>query len=138
MNTTTVHDRLDREQARWQAVKDAVLGSGVAGSDEQEWIGELDRAGQHPADLASETAERELDFGLLGEADRMLAEVADARRRLEHGTYGRCQTCGLDIPPARLAAVPATRFCVTHERAVEPTWSTGAVGRAGDGRPSSH
>jgi RNA polymerase-binding transcription factor DksA len=79
--------------------------------------------------LATETAEREFDFGLLAEADQVLDEVAEARRRLEAGTYGICQTCGGRIPAARLAAVPAARFCVVHERALEPTWAGGAVAR---------
>lgn len=137
MNTTLVHDRLAREEARWRAVKVAVLGAGMADDADPAGMADPDRGGHHPADLATETAERELDLGLLEEADRMLEEVADARRRLAAGTYGRCQTCGAAIPAARLAAVPATRFCVAHERAVEPTWAGGGVGRRDDPRRAS-
>lgn len=125
----TVQRHLDDEERRWLAVRAAVLGTDAEGRGEQDWIGDHDRAGHHPADLASDTTERELDFGLLAEADAMLDEVAEARRRLATGAYGLCQTCGEQIPAARLLAVPATRYCVTHERAVEPRWSSGAVGR---------
>lgn len=129
MDTKTVQRHLDAEERRWQKVRAALLGTHVTDEDESTWIGELDRAGQHPADLASETMEREIDFGLLEEADLMIVEIDEARARLASGTYGRCQTCNAEIPTARLNAVPATRFCVAHERALEPRWATGAVGR---------
>jgi DnaK suppressor protein len=40
--------------------------------------------------------------------------VALALQRLEDGTYGRCEACGVAIEPARLEAMPATRFCISH------------------------
>ena len=33
---------------------------------------------------------------------------------LEAGTYGHCEVCGEAIQPARLEAMPATRFCIHH------------------------
>jgi hypothetical protein len=38
---------------------------------------------------------------------------------VDAGTYGTCETCGAPIPEGRLAAVPATRFCVGCERVWE-------------------
>jgi len=93
VDTKTVHRRLDAEERQWQRARAALLGTHVSEEEASTWVGELDRAGQHPADLASETVEREVDFSLLEEADVMLAEVAEARARLASGTYGRCQTC---------------------------------------------
>jgi RNA polymerase-binding transcription factor DksA len=119
MDRTVVERLLDHEERRWQQARRTLLGEHVQDQDERDWVGELDRAGQHPADLASETAEREIDVSLLHEADTMLQEVRDAQARLEHGTYGVCQTCGHPIPEARLRLVPATRHCVLDERAAE-------------------
>ena len=34
--------------------------------------------------------------------------------RLENGTYGVCEVCGVAIAPARLEAMPAARFCINH------------------------
>ena len=45
--------------------------------------------------------------GELDEAERALAKLDD-------GTYGICETCGEPIPPARLEAMPAARFCIDH------------------------
>ena len=41
-------------------------------------------------------------------------EVALALGRLEDGTYGSCEVCGVAIAPARLEAMPATRYCINH------------------------
>ena len=56
---------------------------------------------------------------MLARIDRDRAELADALRRLDAGTYGTCLTCGDAIPDGRLEAVPATRFCRDHEAAAE-------------------
>jgi RNA polymerase-binding transcription factor DksA len=50
-------------------------------------------------------------------AAQLRAELDDVERalaKLDEGTYGRCETCGDPIAPARLEAMPATRFCITH------------------------
>ncbi len=48
--------------------------------------------------------------------ERMLevrAEVLRSLAKLEESTYGRCDRCGLDIPSARLEALP---WATTHVR----------------------
>ncbi len=56
--------------------------------------------------------ERQQLAGLLDEARAALAEIDAARRRLDDGSYGRCTSCGHDISPQRLDALPATPVCV--------------------------
>jgi len=41
--------------------------------------------------------------------------VQRALVRLAEGRYGRCDVCGGTIPDERLVAVPATRFCLSHQ-----------------------
>ena len=41
-----------------------------------------------------------------------LRAVEAALVRLDDGTYGRCETCGRDIPDERLRARPVARTCV--------------------------
>ncbi|MFM9124633.1 MAG: TraR/DksA family transcriptional regulator [Actinomycetota bacterium] len=45
-----------------------------------------------------------------------LAEVEEALGRIDAGTYGRCVDCGGEIPPKRLAALPASARCVECQR----------------------
>ena len=48
---------------------------------------------------------------------RTLEEVEDALKRVADGTYGKCITCGREIPPARLKAIPWTPYCLEHQEA---------------------
>src|ERR1700677_4637144 len=64
------------------------------------------------ADSSQVTAERGEAERLATELREALDEVDAAIERLEAGTYGRCQACGKPISPARLEAMPATRFCI--------------------------
>ena len=66
------------------------------------------------ADSSQVTAERGEAGVLAGQLRETLEEVALAIARLEDGSYGRCEACGADIAPARLEAMPATRFCISH------------------------
>ncbi len=66
------------------------------------------------ADSSQVTAERGEAGVLAGQLQETLNEVALALRRLEDGTYGRCEVCGEPIEPARLEAMPATKFCIKH------------------------
>lgn len=56
--------------------------------------------------------ERQQLSALLHDARARLADLDAALERLDRGTYGICRTCGRDIGPQRLAALPATPFCV--------------------------
>lgn len=49
----------------------------------------------------------------LGESERAeLARVRHALSRLDAGTYTTCESCGEDIPAARLEVVPDASRCV--------------------------
>jgi DnaK suppressor protein len=66
------------------------------------------------ADSSQVTAERGEAEVLAGQLRETLSEVAQALIRLEDGSYGTCEVCGEAINPARLEAMPATRFCINH------------------------
>jgi hypothetical protein len=38
--------------------------------------------------------------------------VRDALARIDNGSFGKCENCGKAIAPARLEAIPYTRYCV--------------------------
>jgi RNA polymerase-binding transcription factor DksA len=66
------------------------------------------------ADSSQVTAERGEAEVLAVQLQDTLREVARALGRLEAGDYGRCEVCSVEIQPARLEAMPATRFCIDH------------------------
>ena len=43
-----------------------------------------------------------------------LEAVEAAMLRLDEGTYGRCMSCGRDIPEAELTADPLATTCAAH------------------------
>lgn len=49
---------------------------------------------------------------MLRQANQHLEEVDAALLRVEQGTYGVCESCGRDIPTARLEVRPYARRCV--------------------------
>lgn len=65
------------------------------------------------ADTSQVSAERGEAAALAGQLREALAEVEAAIDRLANGTYGRCESCGKPIGPARLEAKPAARRCIT-------------------------
>jgi len=85
--------------------------------------GELSTADQHPAELGSETFERELELTTLSIVEGELKEIDDALRRLDHGSYGICEECGKPIDEARLEAVPWARYCVVDQARIEQALS---------------
>ncbi len=66
------------------------------------------------ADTSQVTAERGEAEALAGQLKETLEEVAAAIARLDNGSYGKCEVCDVAINPARLEAMPATRFCIDH------------------------
>jgi RNA polymerase-binding transcription factor DksA len=140
-NQDQFRTRLDDERRQLVGLVAALEDEGMSRESEAESVSELAPASQHPADMASETFERERDLGLLDEFRQELAEVDSAAARLADGSYGVCVGCGERIDPDRLEAVPATPRCkACQDRyelggalTAEPSPMTAAMERFGDG-----
>src|SRR5580698_7718181 len=63
--------------------------------------------------IASTASDRQHVAALLASAKEQLAAIARAERRLDDGSYGRCERCGQEIGAERMAARPAAATCVT-------------------------
>lgn len=67
--------------------------------------------GMDTYDLASEERDREINF-ILSDRERLkIRQVDDALSRMAEGSYGVCESCGLEIAQERLEAMPFTRLC---------------------------
>lgn len=64
------------------------------------------------ADSAQATTERAEFLALAEQLRTHHKEVRAALERLEAGTYGKCESCGEEIPLDRLEAIPTARLCV--------------------------
>lgn len=66
----------------------------------------------HPADDGTVAFEQAADLAVRENARRILYQVERALFRMEEGTYGVCRQCGDKVDPARLNAIPYTRYCL--------------------------
>ena len=64
------------------------------------------------AELGSGNFDQELTLSLLGSEKDALDQIEAAIERIEDGSYGRCETCGVKIPKSRLEAIPYAAQCV--------------------------
>ena len=73
----------------------------------------------HMADAGTDTYDRDLALGMLSSEQDALYEIDEAITRIRNGTYGRCELTGKPIQPARLLAIPWTRFSASAEQQLE-------------------
>jgi DnaK suppressor protein len=73
----------------------------------------------HLGDLATETHDREVEFGLEENADEVVLEIDAALKRIDAGTYGVCGACGKPIGRERLEARPWATLCIDDQRRQE-------------------
>jgi DnaK suppressor protein len=68
--------------------------------------------GKRIGDGTTEAIDRLTKVGTARELEASLADVERALEKIDDGTYGRCDTCGETIAPARLEARPWSVRCV--------------------------
>jgi len=73
----------------------------------------------HMADIGTDNYELENTLGLMDSERKLLAEIDDALRRIEDGTYGICEGNGEPISKERLEAIPWARYCVAYASMLE-------------------
>lgn len=67
---------------------------------------------QDVADRAADSYTKEFLFSQ-SNTDRVLLDMVDrALKRIRDGTFGACVSCGSDINPRRLEAVPWALYCI--------------------------
>jgi DnaK suppressor protein len=67
--------------------------------------------------------EQGLDLAVLQMKADTCRDIEGAIRRIQAGTFGRCEKCGAVIPPARLQAVPFAVRCRDCQAKAEETGS---------------
>ena len=119
MDDQDARDRLAAERDRLEQLRRGFDAEHLHDETEEESSSELSHVDNHPADVATDTFEREKDFSILEQVEAELADVERALQRLDEGSYGTCQACGEAIDDERLEAMPAARLCVRHQDAAE-------------------
>jgi RNA polymerase-binding transcription factor DksA len=135
MELDHARQRLEEERTRLSEVREGF--DGLHTESEADSLAELSNMDQHPADVGTETFEREKDLSILETVEAELADIEHAMRRIEEGSYGTCEACGKPIGDDRLEVLPAARFCVEDQATAErEARAPGAAGPSGGAGPS--
>jgi RNA polymerase-binding protein DksA len=135
MDADEVRTALAGEKQRLEGIR-AELGD-LRGESQKDSLDELSSYDQHPADVATETFDREKDLSILDSIEGELADIEHALQRLDDGTYGTCEACGKPIGDDRLEAMPATRFCVDDQSKAEDELRTSAPHEITEDEPAT-
>ena len=74
---------------------------------------------QDIADKAASSYTKEFLFSQSNNERQLLHQVESALARLREGEFGNCVSCGKEVNPKRLEAVPWTRFCIDCQEKLE-------------------
>jgi DnaK suppressor protein len=78
-----------------------------------------DDSAQDIADKAASSYNKEFLFHQSNSDRQLLAMVEGALDRIREGNFGQCISCGKEINPKRLEAVPWTRHCIECQEKLE-------------------
>jgi DnaK suppressor protein len=76
-------------------------------------------AAQDIADRAASSYNKEFLFHHSNSERQLLQMVQGALERIREGNFGQCISCGQEINPKRLEAVPWTRYCIQCQEKME-------------------
>jgi DnaK suppressor protein len=74
---------------------------------------------QDVADKAASSYNKEFLFHQSNNDRQLLQMVENALSRIREGAFGECISCGKEINPKRLEAVPWTRHCIECQEKLE-------------------
>ncbi|MDI1472465.1 C4-type zinc finger protein, DksA/TraR family [Thermodesulfovibrio sp. N1] len=63
-------------------------------------------------DIASQEIDRSFLLRLRDRERKLLKKIEKTLEKIENGTYGICESCGVEIPIERLEARPVTDLCI--------------------------
>ncbi|HEV7132461.1 MAG TPA: TraR/DksA C4-type zinc finger protein [Gaiellaceae bacterium] len=110
---TTLLEERERVERAIQNLRDDHPGS--LDDEVEETSGSSDDLG----DTATATLDREIDYTLGENSGQVLAEIDEALKRIDDGTYGICTKCGREIARERLEAHPWASLCIDDAREAE-------------------
>jgi DnaK suppressor protein len=108
---TVYKDRLVALRAR---LRDDVnqMADATLNKSRTEANGDLSSMPIHMADIGSDNFEQEFTLSLMANDGGTLSQIEASLERIEEGTYGQCEECGVKIPKTRLNAIPYATLCV--------------------------
>ena len=76
--------------------------------------------GEDEDENATESTDLGINFALVREIENKLNEIVKTKEKIKNGTYGTCEKCSVEIPPARLKVMPIATFCINCAKTAKP------------------
>lgn len=95
-------------------IKDKLLKIQKAVEEELKKLGEVPELGSDIDHFDTETDEAEeysTNLGIKESLKERLQNIKSALRKIEEGTYGKCEKCGMDIEQSVLGVDPESPYC---------------------------
>ncbi|MEI6627418.1 MAG: TraR/DksA family transcriptional regulator [bacterium] len=99
-------------EARKEELLESMKTIGHKGEVEDEFDADLPDYGDSEEDNATEVADYVNNLSLEKELHTDITNVEKALEKVESGTYGKCESCGQEIDPARLNIRPESIYCI--------------------------
>ncbi len=107
----TIRQELIKEREQLLEQLTSIKGENLSKS-QKDSSGDLSGYTLHMADMATDLYNREFSLELAeGERERLI-NLEEALKRIEEGSYGRCDSCGGAIPKQRLKVLPQAKYCI--------------------------
>ena len=72
-----------------------------------------------PTDLATVESDRDFLLRIRDRERKLIIKIREALKRIEDGTFGKCEICGEDISEDRLLARPVATQCIECKTEME-------------------
>ena len=122
-NDSKLNPFLRKQKERLLALRDSMLDSmqGMAQDNLRSRAegSEASAFGMHQGDAGSDAYDRDFALSLLSQEQDALNEIEEALKRIENGSYGKCEMSGKPIAHPRLEAIPFTRYTVECQTQIE-------------------
>ena len=87
--------------------------------DQAAALDSVDDGVKDSVDMSLQDVNQELALRLGERESQAVAEIDEALRRIDEGTYGECERCGKPIDERRLEAMPTARFDAQCQTEIE-------------------
>ncbi len=114
MDTTHLKEKLEKEKVALETRLASVGRKSATVPGDWENLPAEQNVEPDPIDQAEVTTERENEVAILEALESQYDAVLKALKRIDDGTYGKCEVCGASIAPERLEANPAATTCTLH------------------------
>ena len=82
-------------------------------------VEDLSDAGGDSADRAANSVDRDLAVDVAARETKALQDIDEALAKIQAGTYGSCEECGVTIGMKRLEYLPNAQFCIDCQEKLE-------------------